>query len=227
MAPAKNMPALPWFFDAYLVDTIHLKTVEHGAYLLLLGHAWKQGGYLPDDDARLAAMTFLAPDQWLQIKGAVMSFWTLSKRGWSQKRLLKELRYVHDASNRRREAGKKGGQVSARKRKRKEGSNATAMLQPGLSNAQAPTPTPTLVDKSTEDAALFERAAEVLGKGQGALITKLKRAKGGSIPLARAALETAATKHDPKSYLWGVVNTQATDAEKQEMRNRMPSPAGG
>lgn len=211
MAPAKNMPALPFFFDAYLVDTLHLKTAQHGAYMLLLGHAWRQGGYIPDDDAKLAAMTFQTVEEWLAMKPVVMSFWGLSKRGWSQKRLLKELRYVAEASAKRQAAGRKGGSAKSRNIKENKSSNATAMLQPGYSNALAPTPTPTLVDKSTEDAALYGRAQKILGKGSGALITKLKARKGGSVELARAALETAATKHDPKAYLWGVVNNADDD----------------
>ncbi len=212
MSPAKNMPALPFFFDAYLVDTIHLKTAEHGAYFLLLGHAWKQGGYLPDDDERLAAMTFLTPDEWASIKARVMAFWTLSKRGWSQKRLLKELRYVADVSKKRQEAGKKGGEAKSRNSNEKPASKARILPEQKDSKAVAPTPTPTLVGKPTEDAALFERASQVLGKGSGGLVAKLKQAKVGSVAEARAVIELASTKHDPRGYVGGVIAKAADQA---------------
>ncbi len=58
----------------------------------------------------------------------------------------------------------------------------------------------------TEDAALYRRGKEILGSSSyGSLITRLLRAKNGSVPLARSALELAATKHDPKTYVFGVI----------------------
>lgn len=56
-------------------------------------------------------------------------------------------------------------------------------------------------DPETE---LFRRGKEVLGKNAGGLIAKLKDAKG-SIPLARAAIETAAGKENPREYINGVL----------------------
>ncbi len=44
-----EFPALPLWTDAYLGDTTHLTTIEHGAYLLMIIHYWKSGGGIPDD----------------------------------------------------------------------------------------------------------------------------------------------------------------------------------
>jgi hypothetical protein len=57
----------------------------------------------------------------------------------------------------------------------------------------------------TQDAALFERGKDVLGNDAGGLIAKLKKAKGGSIALARAAIETASTKQNPREYVGAVI----------------------
>ncbi|WLA75065.1 hypothetical protein QIH77_07660 [Bradyrhizobium diazoefficiens] len=57
-------------------------------------------------------------------------------------------------------------------------------------------------DAETE---LFRRAKEVLGNGSGGLVSRLLKAKGGKIPLARAAIEQASTKHDPREYIGAII----------------------
>lgn len=55
-------PAMPLFTDAYLADTRHLTTEEHGAYLLLLMCAWRSRGCaLADDDKALARPALRQP----------------------------------------------------------------------------------------------------------------------------------------------------------------------
>ncbi|MGC2077132.1 MAG: hypothetical protein WA728_14080 [Xanthobacteraceae bacterium] len=49
--------------------------------------------------------------------------------------------------------------------------------------------------------ALFERGKEVAGQNAGGLIAKLLKAKGKNVALARAAIETASTKQNPREYL--------------------------
>ena len=65
--------------------------------------------------------------------------------------------------------------------------------------AQAPT------EPATPDAELYRRGKQVLGKNAGGLITDLLRAKDGSVALARAAIETASTKHDPREYIGAII----------------------
>ena len=67
----------------------------------------------------------------------------------------------------------------------------------------------------------FLRAKEVFGlKRGGALASKLLKAKGGNIPLARAALENASTKSDPAEYVGGVFR-KATAPEAAPSRPRV------
>ena len=88
-----EFPALTFWTDAYLADTRHLTTVEHGAYLLLLIEAWRRPRCdLPDDDAVLARLAGLTQSEWEAVRTTVLAFWRRDGRSrtWSQKRLLKE-----------------------------------------------------------------------------------------------------------------------------------------
>jgi hypothetical protein len=51
----------------------------------------------------------------------------------------------------------------------------------------------------------FRRIKEICGASGGGLGKKLLDAKGGSIPLARAAVEQASTKEDPREYLGAII----------------------
>lgn len=85
-----EFPFLPFWTDAYLADTTHLRTEEHGAYLLLLMSAWRSADCsIPDDDDALSRIAGLSLAKWQSMKPTVMAFWKLEKRRkrWSQKRL--------------------------------------------------------------------------------------------------------------------------------------------
>jgi len=59
---------------------------------------------------------------------------------------------------------------------------------------------------------LFRRGREVLGKSGGGLISKLLAAKQKSVPQARAAIEQASTKSDPREYIGAIIRgKQAAD----------------
>lgn len=86
-----EFPAFPLWTDAYLADTTDLTTLEHGAYLLLLIAMWRAGGYLPDDDAKLARFTHLGPKQWVSMRVRLIDFLTVEDGRITQGRLLDEL----------------------------------------------------------------------------------------------------------------------------------------
>jgi hypothetical protein len=60
----------------------------------------------------------------------------------------------------------------------------------------------------SDDSDLFRRGKEVLGKTAGGMVKKLLTAKGGKVNLARAAIETAASKNDPREYIGGIIKNQ-------------------
>lgn len=60
-----------------------------------------------------------------------------------------------------------------------------------------------------DEADLYQRGKEVLGKTAGGVISNLLKAKSGSIPLARAAIEQAATKENAREYIGRVISGPA------------------
>jgi uncharacterized protein YdaU (DUF1376 family) len=97
--------AIPLFADAYLADTTHLTTEEHGAYLLLLMAAWRQDDCgLPDDDRKLARITGLTPRKWASMKPTIMEFWQVEGGRIYQSRLRKEHDFVCKKSEANRKA---------------------------------------------------------------------------------------------------------------------------
>lgn len=103
---------MPLYVGDYLGDTGHLSTTQHGAYLLLMMHYWRQGA-LPDDDKQLAAITKLPLRIWLDTKETIQSFF---HDGWRHKRIDEELFRMQVASDRRAAAGQKGGLRAAMNR---------------------------------------------------------------------------------------------------------------
>jgi hypothetical protein len=69
-----------------------------------------------------------------------------------------------------------------------------------------------MTDKTLETE-LFHRGKQVLGATGGGLIVKLLRAKNNNIAIARAAIELASTKQNPREYIGAVIR----GGEKDEM----------
>lgn len=135
-----DFPALPLWTDAYLADTRHLSTVEHGAYLLLLMEAWRRPSCsLPDNDKLLARLAGLSIDEWSNIKELVLRFWEYDgrRKEWTQKRLVKERSYLQEISSKNRNAA-----LSRWKDRKKSDANAMPKGMPNVCQNDAPTPTP-------------------------------------------------------------------------------------
>jgi len=130
-----EFPALPLWTDAYLADTKHLSTIQHGAFLLLLFEAWRSKDCsLPDDDKFLAKITGMTTQQWTRNKPVLMQKWNFENGRWWNGRLRDELNSVR----RQRDQKKHAGQASALKRLNR---SSTAVQQP-FNGCSTPTPTP-------------------------------------------------------------------------------------
>lgn len=57
-----------------------------------------------------------------------------------------------------------------------------------------------------DETEVFRRGKQVLGPTAGGMIKNLIKAKQGSIPHARAAIEIASTKENPREYIGGILS---------------------
>lgn len=139
-----EFPALPLWTDAYLGDTTHLTTIEHGAYLLLLMVAWRTADCaLPDDDRLLARYARLEPRQWKRVKPILAEFFVIEDGKWTQGRLVDEREAVRTYRQKQSEKGVASGKARALKTKGrhkaavKTGSDA---VEPEANRERTPTP---------------------------------------------------------------------------------------
>lgn len=116
---------LPLWTDAYLGDTRHLSTVQHGAYLLLLMVMWRNGGHLPNDEKLLARTAGMSLDKWRKASPEVLAFFEVEGSTITQKRLKLELEKSLGLVQKRATAGRTGGQAKALKTKERALANAT------------------------------------------------------------------------------------------------------
>jgi uncharacterized protein YdaU (DUF1376 family) len=103
---------MPLYWGDYLKNTGHLSTLEHGAYLLLIGHYWGSGRPLPDDDAVLARIVRLNRPAWRKVRPAIEPFFDCRDGLWHHRRIERELKEA--AANKARRVDSARGAASAR-----------------------------------------------------------------------------------------------------------------
>jgi hypothetical protein len=79
-----------------------------------------------------------------------------------------------------------------------------------LDLGQAEAAKPTNSQQPDPETELFRRGREVLGKSAGGVIAQLLKAKGKP-ELARAAVEVAATKENPREYISAIIRAKAEE----------------
>lgn len=216
-----DFPALPLWTDAYLADTRHLTTCEHGAYLLLLFEAWRRPHCgLPDDDELLARLAGLTGPEWAAIRTVIMAFWERDgrRKTWHQKRLKKERTYVALKSRSQRH--------NATKRWNKT-KKTDAMAMPNACQNDAPTPTPTPTtplakangEKSDPNKVFWDNAKAYLAphvKGSpGALIGKWARDYGQGVAASAISDAQLARAVEPVAYIEKTLRKTKATAEEE------------
>lgn len=110
-----SAPYMKLYCADYMADTRHLSLAEHGAYMLLLMCCWRMGGKIENDDDKLAKLCGCSKRQWLAVKDAVLSLFTVDGNWLFQARLVQELHQFETKSGRLSANGKIGGHAKARK----------------------------------------------------------------------------------------------------------------
>ena len=123
-----DLPFMPLWVSTYEAHTAHLSLCEDGAYNRLLRLCWRTpGGTIPADDTwvmrqmRVDAATFAST-----VKPMLDEFFKVRRGRYVNDKLKELFDGAHEKSERRRNAGRKGGEAKALKSKGSEPSNATA-----------------------------------------------------------------------------------------------------
>lgn len=93
-------------------DTLHLSTLEDGAYFRIMKYIWKTAK-LPHE-SRLAMLTGLNPDQWEAVRPVLVEFFQVDEAGyWHHSRAMEDIDHVFTVIA----AKSRGGKQSALARK--------------------------------------------------------------------------------------------------------------
>lgn len=138
-----DMPAMMLWTDAYLADTAHLTTAEHGAYLLVLMAMWRSGGSLPNDETRLARLAKLPVNRWRAMAPTILEFMAVEGDVITQKRLVSELKIANEKREKNRLNGRFGGLAKANKNNSSHLANASQTpIAKSLQGSTIPEPEP-------------------------------------------------------------------------------------
>lgn len=156
-----EFPAMPLWTDAYLGDTTHLTTTEHGAYLLLLIAMWRTSEKrLPSDDKLLARYARCTAGQWTRMKPILMEFFKVKSGFITQSRLTDEAVAVRQHSR------KQSDKAKSRWLKSKETDDATALPEPCRSDAPLTLNPTQVVDpkvSTTKSASALDHLSRIIG----------------------------------------------------------------
>jgi len=122
-------PSMPMYWDAYIADTTHLTTEEHGAYLLLLGAMWRRNGWVPDDAKDLARILGLTVAKWKRTKERLSGFLIFENGHITQKKLLETWEITQEKIQVNARNGAKGGRAKANNPKDLDQANAKISLK--------------------------------------------------------------------------------------------------
>lgn len=192
-------PWMPLYIADYLRKTTHLGALESGAYLHLIMDYWQNDG-LPDDDKKLARIAKMTDREWKAARSTLQAFF---HDEWRHTKIDEEIARAVDVSS-KRSAIATARQIAIREQNESKQSAIAHPIADTLHTSQ---------EERKEDAAgaalpeadLFRRGKEILGKSGGGLVKNLLKAKQNNVPLARAAIEQASTKADPREYIGAII----------------------
>lgn len=107
----KTATWMPFYIGDYLADTMHLSTVQHGAYLLLIMDYWRKRSALPDDDLYLASVAKLSQTEWQTHRKTIRKLFAVTDGVWYHRRVEIELERAIAVTDARSRAGTAGNAV--------------------------------------------------------------------------------------------------------------------
>lgn len=111
-------PYMSVYIADYTADVQALTCEQDGAYWRLLRAMWRAKGKLPNNPQKLATITGLPLERWLEIGPDVVALFQRRGGSLTHKRVTQELNKVASKSEARSEAGKRGVVEKARKNSR-------------------------------------------------------------------------------------------------------------
>jgi uncharacterized protein YdaU (DUF1376 family) len=141
-------PSMPMYWDAYLADTTHLTTEEHGAYLLLLAAMWRRNGCVPNDDKDNARILGLTKAKWVKVKSRLAPLLTITDDKITQEKLLEIWENTQEKIEKNRANGAKGGRPKSSDNNSLAKANGSVSDNP---NETIPEPEPEPEPKAREE----------------------------------------------------------------------------
>lgn len=163
----------PFYVGDYLSEVLGLSHDERGIYVDLLCAYCHRQAPLPDDDKQLAKLANLSPQKWKKIRPSIARIFTINHGLWTLPRLDKQIAHCLEVSEKRRVAGRLGGQKSWAKRQASAEASASNKSKQMLNKS---------VVSSQESECLLEKRegrADVLGLEADKLVG-LPRDPGGA-----------------------------------------------
>lgn len=95
---------IPFHIGDFLSGTMHMDTLEKGAYIMLLLSHYQSGEKgLPDDDKKLSRIAGVTPKVWQRIKPTLQEKFTIKNNFWVSQKCVEVLRKVHEKSYKQRD----------------------------------------------------------------------------------------------------------------------------
>lgn len=162
-------PFMQLYVSDFVGDTMDLSTEQVGAYLLLLMAMWNAGGELKNDATKLARVARLPADYWAAVWSDLLPYFDVADGKVTHGRLAKELAKFAKKSAARSEAGKRGVEAKALKKRNSAQAIASGLLKHSpetrKKNARSATgPTEGVVLDRWADEHLFKACEAVTGE---------------------------------------------------------------
>jgi uncharacterized protein YdaU (DUF1376 family) len=128
---------MPLYIGDYLADTMSLEAREHGAYLLLIMHYWRNGP-LPDDDRSLAGIARVDRKTWCADTGPIIrAFFTPADGKLHHKRIDAERQSAQELADKRRAAAEARWGSGKKQKQAKDGSGGEQLDSKSDASADA------------------------------------------------------------------------------------------